>query len=105
MPQIKVMMYYYIHQSRLPWMILSIYCLLVQLWCLTYYSHGLTGLESKDDNGIGIENKIDKDFYELIYVTGSAKRGLMAFLIACTWQPITSSVIKVPLQNLVTVYP
>jgi len=32
-----------------------------------------------------------------IYVIGSVKRGFIAFPIACTWQPITSIVIKVPL--------
>ena len=40
-----------------------------------------------------------------VNVTGSAKRGLIAFPIVCTWQPITSIVIKVPSWNPVTVYP
>jgi len=30
-----------------------------------------------------------------VYVTRSAKKGLMAFPIACTWEPIPSIVIKV----------
>ena len=33
------------------------------------------------------------------------KKGLIAFPIACTWQPITYIVIKVPSWNSVTVYP
>ena len=35
----------------------------------------------------GLDNNCN--FYRLIIVTGSAKRGLIAFPIACTWQSIT----------------
>ena len=37
----------------------------------------------------------NKICYVSFYVTQSAKKGLIAFLIACTWQPITSIVIEV----------